>query len=129
MRCYYRRDHLMSETLESYRPRSLSNLHLRGGGGGHEAGHSVSMMSLSERFTTGRGLEYDTQSLDRRRLGYRGGQMNLGYVGEDTGLSFLSEAATSAAFTSFGGSAGSKQSLGQISGVSDSPEKYRDIAL
>ena len=119
----------MSETLESYRPRSLSNLHLRGGGGGgHEAGHSVSMMSLSERFTTGRGLEYDTQSLDRRRLGYRG-QMNLGYAGEDSGLSFLSEAASSAAFTSFGGSAGSKQSLGQISGVSDSPEKYRDIAL
>ena len=118
----------MSETLESYRPRSLSNLHLRGGGG-HEAGHSVSMMSLSERFTTGRGLDYDTQSLDRRRLGYRGGQMNLGYLGEDTGLSFLSEAASSGAFTSFGGSAGSKQSLGQISGVSDSPEKYRDIAL
>lgn len=28
-----------------------------------------------------------------------------------------------------GGEVGSKQSLGQISGVSDNPEKYRDIAL
>ena len=117
----------MSEGLESYRPRSLGNLHQRE--------DSVSM--LSERFNTGVGgggmAEYDTQSLDRRRMhpmhghsqhpGGRG-HLNMGYIGE----TYLSET-EAGGFQSFGGSLGSKQSLGQISGVSDSPEKYRDIAL
>ena len=112
----------MSEGLESYRPRSLGNL---------QREDSVSM--LSERFNTGGGgmAEYDTQSLDRRRMhpmhgqhpGVRG-HLNMGYIGE----TYLSETETGG-FQSFGGSLGSKQSLGQISGVSDSPEKYRDIAL
>ena len=44
----------MSETLESYRPRSLGSL---------QREDSVSM--LSERFNTAARLEYDTQSLDR----------------------------------------------------------------
>ena len=51
----------MSEGLETYRPRSLGNLMRE---------DSVSM--LSERFNTGTGgggmMEYDTQSLDRRRM-------------------------------------------------------------
>ena len=51
---HFRRDHLMSETLESYRPRSLGSL---------QREDSVSM--LSERFNTAARLEYDTQSLDR----------------------------------------------------------------
>ena len=114
----------MSEGLETYRPRSLGNLMRE---------DSVSM--LSERFNTGTGgggmMEYDTQSLDRRRmhpmqgqhLGGRG-HLNIGYIGE----TYLSETETGG-FQSFGGSLGSKQSLGQISGVSDSPEKCRDIAL
>ena len=88
---------------------------------------------LSERFNTGGGgmAEYDTQSLDRRRMHPMHGQhpggrghLNMGYIGE----TYLSETETGG-FQSFGGSLGSKQSLGQISGVSDSPEKYRDIAL
>ena len=112
----------MSEGLESYRPRSLGNL---------QREDSVSM--LSERFNTGGGgmAEYDTQSLDRRRMHPMPGQhpggrghLNMGYIGE----TYLSETETGG-FQSFGGSLGSKQSLGQISGVSDSPEKYRDIAL
>ena len=49
-------------------------------------------------------------------------QLNMAYIGE----TYLSD---TGGFQSFGGSLGSKQSLGQISGVSDSPEKYRDIAL
>ena len=103
----------MSETLESYRPRSLGNLHRE---------DSVSM--LSERFNTSR-VDYDTQSLDRRRFGYKHvSNVNMGYIGD--GLGYVSDGG---AFNSFGGSLGSKQSLGQISGVSDNPEKYRDIAL
>jgi len=101
-----RRDQLISETVESYRPRSLGDLHRNG---------SVSM--LSERYTTS--SDYDTQSLDRRRLEYRAqsmGAMNLGFISDGE-------------LRSMGGRIGSKQSLGQISGVSDSPEKYRDIAL
>ena len=48
----------------------------------------------------------------------------MGYIGD--GMGYISDGG---AFNSFGGSLGSKQSLGQISGVSDNPEKYRDIAL
>ena len=110
----------MSETLESYRPRSLGNLHAI-------ARDDSNVSMLSERFNTSLRPDYDTQSLDRRRLGYRhvgmggggGGFLadNMGYVSDG------------GAFNSFGGSLGSKQSLGQISAISDSPEKYRDIAL
>jgi len=101
-----RRDHLISETVERYRPRSLGSLH---------RGESVSM--LSERYTTSG--EYDTLSLDRKMHGYRTrsmGAINMGYASDGD-------------FISLGGRIGSKQSLGQISGVSDCPEKYRDIAL
>ena len=51
-----RHDKLLGEGLQWYRPRSLGNLTSEGDG--------VSM--LSERWTTGRRGEYDTQSLDRR---------------------------------------------------------------
>ena len=101
-----RRDQLLSETVECYRPRSLGNLHRN---------NSVSM--LSERYTMA--TDYDTQSLDRRILGYQTqstGAINMGFISEGE-------------FRSMGGRIGSRQSLGQISGVSDSPEKYRDIAL
>lgn len=111
-----RRDHLISETMESYRPRSLSNLH-------REDSLSVSM--LSERFNTTSRTDYDTQSLDRRRFGYKTSGLNFGYI-PDTSLGYVSD---NGAVHSYGGSLGSKQSLGQISGMSDSPEKYRDIAL
>ena len=43
---FSRRDHLMSETMDSYRPRSLGSL--------HHIEDSVSMLSLSERFNTAR---------------------------------------------------------------------------
>ena len=108
-----RRDHLISETMESYRPRSLGNLHRE---------DSVSM--LSERFNTTSRTDYDTQSLDRRRFGYKANGVNFGYI-PDTSLS-LGYVSDGGGFHSF---AGSKQSLGQMSGLSDSPEKYRDIAL
>jgi len=101
-----RRDHLISETVETYRPRGLGDLHRN---------DSISM--LSERYNTC--SDYDTQSLDRRRLEYRAqsmGAMNIGFISDGE-------------FRSMGGRIGSKQSLGQISGVSDSPEKYRDFAL
>ena len=115
---YCRRDHLISETLESYRPRSLGNL------ASLQREDSVSM--LSERFNTSVRHDYDTQSLDRRRFGYK-------HVGVGGGVSYLAEnmgyISDGGGFHSFGGSLGSKQSLGQMSGVSDSPEKYRDIAL
>ena len=55
------------------------------------------------------------QSLDRRAVA--GGLALGGWLGED---SWQPRSL---------GSLGSKQSLGQMSGVSDSPEKYRDIAL
>ena len=96
----------MSETVERYRPRSLDTM-LRG--------NSVSM--LSERYTTS--SDYDTLSLDRRIHGYRAqsmGAINMGYASDGEGRSM-------------GGRVGSKQSLGQISGVSEGPEKYRDFAL
>ena len=112
-----RRDHLMSETMENYRPRSLGNLTRE---------DSVSM--LSERFNTTGRLEYDTQSLDRRRFGYKNNAVNFGYLPDTPSLS-LGYVSDGGGFHSFGGSLGSKQSLGQISGVSDNPEKYRDIAL
>ena len=76
-------------------------------------GDSVSM--LSERYST----STDTLSLDRRIHGYRAqsmGAINMGYASDGEGRSM-------------GGRVGSKQSLGQISGVSEGPEKYRDIAL
>ena len=112
-----RRDHLMSETMQNYRPRSLGNLHRE---------DSVSM--LSERFNTTGRLEYDTQSLDRRRFGYKNNSDNFGYIPDTSSLS-LGYVSDGGGFHSFGGSLGSKQSLGQMSGISDSPEKYRDIAL
>jgi hypothetical protein len=99
-----RRDHLMSENVERYRPQSLGSLN---------RGDSVSM--LSERYTT----STDTLSLDRRIHGYRAqsmGAINMGYASDGEGRSM-------------GGRVGSKQSLGQISGVSEGPDKYRDIAL
>ena len=101
-----RRDHLISETVERYRPRSLDTMLF---------GNSVSM--LSERYTTS--SDYDTLSLDRRIHGYRAqsmGAINMGYGSDGEGRSM-------------GGRVGSKQSLGQISAVSEGPEKYRDIAL
>ena len=101
-----RRDQLMSETLEWHRPHSLGNLH-----------HDDRVSMLSERYTTA--TDYDTQSLDRRIHGYRAqsmGAINVGFISDGE-------------FRSMGGRIGSKQSLGQISGVSDCPEKYRDIAL
>ena len=112
-----RRDHLISETMESYRPRSLGNLHRE---------DSVSM--LSERFNTTSRTDYDTQSLDRRRFGYKNNSDNFGYIPDTSSLS-LGYVSDGGGFHSFGGSLGSKQSLGQMSGISDSPEKYRDIAL
>ena len=72
---------------------------------------------LSERYTTC--SDYDTLSLDRRIHGYRAqsmGAINMGYASDGEGRSI-------------GGRVGSKQSLGQISGVSEGPEKYRDFAL
>ena len=101
-----RRDHLISETVERYRPQSLGSLN---------RGNSVSM--LSERYTTS--SDYDTLSLDRRIHGYRAqsmGAINMGYGSDGEGRSM-------------GGRVGSKQSLGQISAVSEGPEKYRDFAL
>ena len=107
----------MSETLESYRPRSLIDLH-----------RSESVSMLSERFNighTGHTGDYDTQSLDRRKFGQRHmASVNMGYMEDNMG--YISDVG---GFNSFHGSLGSKQSLGQMSGVSDSPEKYRDIAL
>jgi len=99
-----RRDHLMSETVDNYRHRG-DNMH-----------RSDSVSMLSERYLTS--TEYDTLSLDRRK--YRAhsmGAINMGYT-SDTGDN-----------RTMGGRIGSKQSLGQISGVSDGPEKYRDFAL
>lgn len=101
-----RRDKLLGETMEWYRPRSLAGLNTTDM-------DSVSM--LSERFQSrGRRPEYHTQSLDRRLA--RGHKLiNPGYHSA----------------TTHGGQTrqGSRQSLGQISAISDSPEKYRDIAL
>ena len=106
----------MSETMESYRPRSLGNL--------HNIARDDSVSMLSERFNTSLRHDYDTQSLDRRRLGYRHVGVGGGFLADNMG--YISDGG---GFNSFGGSLGSKQSLGQISAVSDSPEKYRDIAL
>ena len=124
-----RRDHLMSETVDTYRHRSDNMLR----------GDSVSM--LSERYTTS--TDYDTLSLDRRKQGhgYRAQSMvaiNMGYAseGERKGMGYANEGerrsmgyASEGEGRSEGGRNWSKQSLGQISAVSDGPDKYRDIAL
>ncbi|XP_023347541.1 uncharacterized protein LOC111716336 [Eurytemora carolleeae] len=97
-----RRDQLLSERMEWYKPRSLGNL-------------AVDL----DTFSIWSG-QYDNRpdfdGFDRKYRAASMGNLNIGYSGdwrESRG----------------GGEVGSKQSLGQISGVSDNPEKYRDIAL
>lgn len=147
-----RRDKLLGETLEWYRPRSLGSLAVSEAETGGKA-------MLSERWTTNRRGEYDTQSLDRRLVrggsGHPGsGHLGSGHLGGNHLVSghlggghlgdHLSEHLTkhlgehagwSGSYTHCGYHSdsatvqGSRQSLGQMSGVSDCPEKYRDIAL
>lgn len=101
----------LGETMAWYRPRSLGSL---------AAGQEGRGAQLSERWTTGRKGEYDTQSLDRRlaRPGAGGAFMGATGYPSEGGRHTLGQAG------------GSRHSLGQASGLSmDSPDKYRDIAL
>jgi len=141
-----RRDKLLGETLEWYRPRSLGSLALT------ETDHGVGNKAmLSERWTTNRRGEYDTQSLDRRLVRGAGGRPVGDHIGDhlsghlgDHHGNHLSDHLTKHLGESAGWSGsythcgyhsdsaavqGSRQSLGQMSGLSDCPEKYRDIAL
>jgi len=149
-----RRDKLLGETLEWYRPRSLGSL-------AFSESESGNKTLLSERWTTSRRGEYATQSLDRRMV--RGGSGHLGGGGAHQGGAHLEggsghlgggsghfdgnhlsehltkhlgeHAGWQGNYTHCGYHSdsaavqGSRQSLGQMSGLSDCPEKYRDIAL
>jgi len=109
-----------NQTMEWYRPRSLVNLEddnasiWSGGYGGNYA-------------------DYSTQSLDRRKmrnggLGHRAqsmGALNMGYMSEEE-FRRTAVGSVSGQLRPYHLQNGSKQSLGQ---QSDSPERYRDIAL
>jgi len=122
-----RRDKILSEheRMEWYRPRSLGNI-------------PVDMDSISlysAQYDDRGGYEDRTFGFDRKYRAASMGNLHLSTGGSDwrerepIGTNGWREREPIGTSNGWREPIGSKQSLGQISGVSDNPERYRDIAL